>query len=1153
MELAGLIQKLKQQEKVCVAGLRSLSKAYALSKLFLETRRPLCVILPHSKDALSLFEDLKFFLRESDLLYFQGIDMLPYYGLSPNPDIMAERQAVLYKLACRETPYLLVSSLSAALHYLPPKEIFIDHYYHLKCGQEIDLKAFEKDLITAGYRNVPIVEDPGTFSRRGGILDIFSPHHETGHRIELFGDEIESIRKFHLETQRSRESLQEIELIAANQVVADTEKMTQVLTQFKKRADDLDIPKPYRASFVDAVKEGLQPVSQETYLPLFYEKLVSLQAYLPRSVLMIHFDTQEIQQQLETHLADIKHAFETCETIEKVISPDELVIQELVELGSVQLGIETLASPESDFIFQTETHESLRHELKLQTLNEDWLGPLKQRIHTWQKENYHLLITASSHPQYLRLKDLLERADYKVKKWTRDFEHFLSREPDAAIYLQEAKLNEGLLWPAESLVVLTDQEIFGKKIKKRHKKEKQSEAFNTFEELKSGDYIVHEEHGLGQYQDLVHLDLGGLKNDFLLIEYLGGDKLYLPVYRLNLVSRYQSGETGMPILDKLGGFTWEKTLSKVKKSIKALAGQLLKLYAERATLQGFAFDQGAVMMEEFEASFPFEETPDQDRAIQEVLTDMREPMPMDRLVCGDVGYGKTEVAMRAAYQAVLCGKQVLLIVPTTVLAGQHYQSFLERFEQTSVNIKMLSRFLTPKDQKQVIQDLFAGRVDIAIGTHRLLSADVACKDLGLLIIDEEHRFGVAHKEKIKHLKRQVDVLTLTATPIPRTLNMSLSGVRDLSLINTPPADRLSIRTFVADFNESLIREAIMREIGRGGQVYFLHNEVKSIYLMLDRLKQMVPEAKIGVGHGQMKESDLEKVMLNFVNHEINVCLCTTIIESGLDVPKANTMIINRADKLGLAQLYQIRGRVGRSNVRAYCYLLSPEEKTLSKKARARLEVLQRYTELGSGFKIASHDMELRGVGNFLGEEQSGQVASVGYEMYTRLLDEAIMELQGQSLSQAPDPELKLRISSSIPEDYVVETSQRLTLYKRLAMANDAEKVEKISEEIEDRFGPLPVDCVNLVLTMKLHALAKGAWLRVLRQETRRWVLAFDPNAPLNMDKLKIRCDQEPGRFKWISPFELAMGFKEGKEEASFESIQQLLLYIGQELMQSFAA
>ncbi|HEY4744381.1 MAG TPA: transcription-repair coupling factor, partial [Desulfuromonadaceae bacterium] len=690
-----------------------------------------------------------------------------------------------------------------------------------------------------------------------------------------------------------------------------------------------------------------------------------------------------------------------------------------------------------------------------------------------------------------------------------------------AITLLLGEISRGFRLPHSRLALVAEEELFGKRVRRRGVSEvRKKQILASLAELKPGDHMVHVDHGIALYRGLQHISVAGIGGDFLLLEYAGGDKLYLPVDRLGLVQRYTGPEGSQPALDKLGGTGWEKSKGKARKAIEELAGELLEIYAQRQIQQGFAFSPPDEMYREFEAAFAWEETPDQLSAIQDVLADMQHSRPMDRLVCGDVGYGKTEVALRGAFKAALDGKQVGILVPTTILAQQHYETFHERLKEYPVTVEVLSRFRTPKEQRTILERLKKGEIDIIIGTHRLLQRDVVFKDLGMVIIDEEQRFGVKDKERLKAFRAVVDVMTLTATPIPRTLYLSMMGIRDLSIIDTPPVDRLAVKTFVARFSEEMIREAVMRELRRGGQVFFVHNRVQTIAKRAEQLAAIVPEARISVGHGQMGEHELERVMLDFMHGQTNLLLCTTIIESGLDIPNANTLIVDRADTFGLSQLYQLRGRVGRSSQRGYAYLLVPGESTLTTDARERLKILQDISELGAGFRIATHDMEIRGAGDVLGSRQSGTVTEIGFELYNQMLEETICRLRGEEMTERVEPEINLKVPAFIPEAYIGDTGQRLVIYKRLTQAESEEDVLDVQNEVTDRFGAYPLATAYLFEIMRLRVLLKRLLVRQIDYDGKNVIIAFHPRTPAPPDTIIAMMRDEPRKYQFTPDYKL---------------------------------
>ena len=709
-----------------------------------------------------------------------------------------------------------------------------------------------------------------------------------------------------------------------------------------------------------------------------------------------------------------------------------------------------------------------------------------------------------------------------------------------AVKVMQGPLDRGFTWATEGFAIITEEEILGTRPRRPRKKSISGEFINSFKDLASGDPVVHIDHGIGIYRGIEHITVDGISNDFLVIEYQNEDKLYIPVDRIHRVQKYLGTEDKPPRLDRLGGKSWETSKRKAEESIRQMAEELLQIYALRKLKQGYSFSPPDEFYKEFEATFPFEETPDQLEAISEVLADMARPRPMDRLICGDVGFGKTEVAIRAAFKAVMDGKQVAMLVPTTILAEQHYQTFKERFSSYPVFIETLSRFKTRSQQKKIIENLKKGKVDIIIGTHRLLQQDIAFRDLGLLIIDEEHRFGVRHKEKLKKLRTSVDVLSLSATPIPRTLHMSLMGIRDLSTIETPPRERYVVETYICKFDEEIIRTAITRELGREGQVFFVHNRVKTIYNMANLIRKLVPEANVGVAHGQMHERELEKVMEKFVRKEINVLVCSTIIESGLDIPSANTIIINRADRFGLAQIYQLRGRVGRADRQAYAYLLIPGKHLITREAEKRFRALLNFTELGSGFRVALNDLQIRGGGNLLGAAQSGHVAAIGYELYVDLVQKTIRKLRGEMVEEAPEPEIDLRLSAFIPESYVPDINQRLFLYKRLASGRNKSEIKEVALEMRDRFGPLPPEVNNLLNVTLIKLWLKKLHVTKLTQNKKQFVLSIAKSTPLEPEAIFAVINKFPRQISISPEQKLIIGSIDGNTDKDFEFLKLIL-------------
>ncbi len=1080
------------------------SSAYLLSRLILEGPKRTYLFMGESgKEALRFQRDLEFYLgsfAKEEVAFFPPLDVLPFTNLSPHHDITCDRLKTLYRLA-QTPPSFIATTATAMLPYLPPKDLLL-YPLKIKAGEERDRDDFFKWLSERGYQNVPLVIDRGNFSVRGFIVDLFSPLHPYPLRIEWTGDLVESIREFDPQDQRTLASREEATVIPVRDVILNDETVEIFSKKIRQVAEKNDLPRPLWGPYLEKVRHKIPFSGIETYLPLFYEHPTTFWNWLPQETVLVAHDFKSLLPAIREHFEEIETLTHDKKTI---MEPAEVRLTEKEWVSRVGF------TEPNAFSFTVETHEDIRREIERNRKNLEPLAPLARRLNQWLSTDAVFLVASSKH-QALRLRDLLKNYfPHEIPILEKEFTEIIP-EP-SRLHILIGELSSGFRLPDQKITIVTEEEIFGQKIRKKERGGVTGIGLSSFAELKIGDPIVHKEHGIGIYQGLTHLAIEGVENDFLIIEYAGeyagGDKLYLPVYRMNLVQRYKGSEGGSPRIDKMGGTNWSKIRGKAEKYIRELAGELLNLYAARTAGVGFAFSPPNELFETFEATFPYEETPDQEQAISDVLQDMQKNKPMDRLVLGDVGYGKTEVALRAAFKAIIDGKQVVLLVPTTLLALQHYERFLERFRDYPVTVEMISRFRSTTEQKKIIGDTAAGKMDILIGTHRLLQPDVSFKDLGLLIIDEEHRFGVSHKEKIKKLRKNVDVLTLSATPIPRTFYMSLVGLRGISIIETPPTDRLAIRTFVMPFEEEIIREAILRELKRGGQVFFVHNEVQTIGKMKEHLHQLVPEATIEIGHGQMDEKDLEDVMIGFSHQKFNILLCTTIIESGIDIPTANTIIMNNADRFGLAQIYQLRGRVGRGNHRAYAYLLVPPEKSLTAEARRRLEILQRFSDLGSGYHIANYDLEIRGAGNLLGGEQSGQMTAIGYELYTELLDAAVRELKGQKVLDEIDTELHFRIPAFLPEDYIPDPPVRLELYRRLASLSEEPEVYEAEDEMRDRFGPLPLEVENLLELSAIKALAKKLRIKQIRYDGKHFVYAFDPSSPLPPELLTQRIKKDP--------------------------------------------
>jgi transcription-repair coupling factor (superfamily II helicase) len=1035
------------------------------------------VVTRDTQRAHALEDELKVFAGELAVLHFPDWETLPYDVFSPHPDVVSQRIATLYRLPST-TRGVLVVPVATMMQRIAPQTHINGSGLVLRRGQKLDLAVEQRRLEAAGYRNVPQVAEPGDFAVRGALIDIYAMGADEPYRVELFDDEIESIRSFDAETQRSQQQVESVDLLPGREFPLTEDAAKNFRSRLRERFP-IDIR---RCPLYQDMKEGVTPGGIEYYLPLFFEQTATLFDYVADGALFVlgdgvleaadHFWTQTAER-YDQRAHDIERP---------VLPPTELYLppEHLRERLNKQIRVDVVATghehalslgsqPAPDLPLNRKGEEpgtSLRH----------FLASYKGRI----------LIAADSAGRREALIEQLAAAGTRpllVDGW-RDF---LARadDKDARFAITVASLEQGFALDQPLLTVLTERELFGERVRTDRKRRRGAardpeSIIRDLTELSIGSPIVHIDHGVGRYQGLVSLDVGDMPGEFLTIEYAKGDRLYVPVAQLGLVSRYTGTAPELAPLHSLGGDAWERARKKAAEKVRDVAAELLAIYAQREARQGESMPVDRQLLEEFASSFPFEETPDQQNAIDAVIVDLAAPRAMDRVVCGDVGFGKTEVALRAAFAAATAGKQVAVLVPTTLLAQQHYRNFADRFADWPVRVDVLSRFRSKKDVEAALARLADGQIDVIIGTHKLLQPDIKFKNLGLVIVDEEQRFGVRQKEQLKKLRAEVDLLTLTATPIPRTLNMAMNGLRDLSIIATPPAHRTAVRTLISSWQPALIREAIQRELARGGQVYFLHNEVDSIERTARELGELVPEARIHIAHGQMPERELEQVMADFHRQRFNVLVCTTIIESGIDIPTANTIVVNRADRFGLAQLHQLRGRVGRSHHRAYAYLIVPDRKAMTGDAEKRLEALASLEELGAGFTLATHDLEIRGAGEMLGEEQSGQIQEVGYGLYTELLERAVRALKSGKvpdfdLTSEHETEVELHVPSLIPEDYLPDVHARLTLYKRIASARNDDALRELQVEMIDRFGLLPDPTKHLfaVATLKLQATPLG--------------------------------------------------------------------------------
>ena len=1102
---------LSRRARVDVTGVRGCATAAVVAALVEKGKRQVVLVVSDLDAARRAADEVGFFLKErveeseetgeGGVLVFAANDTSPYADVNPDRRAAMGRMSTLAHLAMKRPWRVLVVPAAGLARKVPARAEVALHTRSIVAEEEMDRDALAAHLVEAGYLRVPVVEDPGSFAVRGALMDVWPPNLEKPVRVELYGDMVIGIDPFDPDDQKSKkgQKLASVSLPPATEAILSKANVARARQRILDIADSIDLPTTKARALVENVTAGRSFFGADGYLPAYYEELEPLFAYLPEVTLAVDDPgavsaalKEELERAERDHAArDRQVSFAPTAFYGHVDLTERplVVMHRMATMG--ETGLESVTDP---LELAALDHEDLARAVKASRASKGktgTLGPLVRRIAHWQSHGLRVVIVARAETQAERLGGLL-------------------RHQGVSAEIVTGSLSRGVVLPAEGLALVTEEEVFGARVRRREKREK-GVARTFLEDLRNlavGDFIVHVEHGIGRYLGLVHKDVGGLVVDLLVVEYAANDKLYLPVYRLNQIQKYSGGENAAPKLDRLGGSTFSRTKQRARKEVRKMADELLRLYAERQAQERNALPAIDDEYRAFEATFPFDETPDQARAIDEVNSDLDKGRPMDRLVCGDVGFGKTEVAIRAAFRVAMSGKQVALLCPTTVLAQQHFRTFEARLKDYPVTVRAMSRFQSDKAQKETAALLKDGKLDIVVGTHRLLSKDVHFKDLGLLIVDEEQRFGVVHKERIKQMRTHVDVVTLTATPIPRTLQMAIGGLRDLSLITTPPTDRRAVRTIVTRMDEQVLTDAIHREVSRGGQVFYVYNRVEGLYEKAQKLQDLVPTARIAVGHGQMtraaKEGEsgaLEKTMTDFVEGRYDVLCSTAIIESGLDIPRANTIVIDRADMFGLAQLYQLRGRVGRAKERAYCYLIVPPFDAMTDEARSRIEALERHTELGSGFHIASLDLELRGAGDLLGAEQSGTVASVGFDLFCQMLEEAASELRGQVMVHDVDPELSFDVSALLPEDYVADVGVRLSLYKRLASAEDEAHVGEIAVEMEDRFGPPPEEALRLVQLMTLKTELRR--LRVLGCEANSRVVTLHLREDTPLDPKKI--------------------------------------------------
>ncbi len=1149
---------LEDRGAALLGGVEGAGRAFALARLWLAAERTVLAVCPTLAVAETLARDLDFFLAGgvssgSPVRLFPAYEVSPYQELDPPPEVTARRLAVLWELMAGERPLLVVTSASAAASRLCPPEHLLDNYLELSPGLRLEREALVVALAAGGYTPVPLVEQVGDCAVRGSVVDFFGPLLDDPVRVEFFGDEVESLRRFDPADQRSQLPLQQAALIPCSPVDLSPAAADRAIKRLRALAREEGLSTRRLAELVEKIELRAPFTGQESLLPIYYQNAGDLFSYLPDDAWHVVVEPAEVTQRLISQSAELGEQFDDAREEGRVVlappmlrrTPEQMALRlegrPRLLCRALALGLEG-ESTAPLVKLKAATFPGLHQELK-----RGGEGSIISRFLAWvggqEEKGRATVLVCRSRSQVQRLAELLAEREVGVAIKGSAAQTWPLDPQGPGLTLMEGGLTAGFA-PAElPLVFITEDEVLGAPRVVRHKAPPRlSEMLAALDDLEPGDLVVHLDHGVARYEGLATVAVGAAESDFLHLVFAGGDKLYLPADRMGLISKYRGPEDSKPKLDRLGGHSWARTKGRAQKAVELIAHDLVELYAARSVAKGASFSPPDTGFREFEAGFPWEETPDQARAIEEVLADLGAARPMDRLICGDVGFGKTEVALRAAYLVAMQGKQVAFLVPTTVLAEQHYQTFVERLKDQPLEVESLSRFKNPAEQREVLAGIKGGTLDIVVGTHRLLQKDVEFKDLGLVVVDEEQRFGVKAKERLKKLRRLVDVLTLTATPIPRTLQMSLSGLRDLSVINTPPADRQAIKTYVAPFTPQAVREALERELAREGQVFFVHNRVQDIGKMARLVQRLAPAARVGVAHGQLPEKELERVMMAFVKKELDVLVCTTIIESGLDIPAANTIIINQAEKLGLSQIYQLRGRVGRSGQRAYAYLLVKSEQSLSRQAAKRLKALMDFTQLGSGFAIAMHDLQIRGAGNLLGEAQSGVAAEVGYELYLRLLEEAIARLKGEAPAEGPEPELKLGLPAHLPESYVPDPEVRLGLYRRLSAVRRPEDLEAVAGEMGDRFGPPPAPASNLLTGVSLKLLARGLGAERLDVSSDGLMAHFSRTDRLDLDRLLTMAQEEPQKVRVFPDGRVKLNLATGTPP--LEQARQFLQYLG---------
>jgi len=1120
-----------------VNGLSQSGRGYFIDSLYEEVGKSLLILVGSDVEAKDIYEDIS--LYSTSVYYFPTKEVVFYNIDAVSGDLRWERLKILREMV-RKSRKIIVTSIEALAARYTPLKLFKSGIFKLTLGDTIDFSKIEKELVQSGYERADMVEEKGQFSIRGGIFDIFPPGMSLPYRVELFGDEIDSIRSFNMDTQRSIDKVNSFEFYPAKEVILTSTKIEEGYKKieaeykevFNKQNDNKDLQRKLKevvGSNLESLKENWSFETIDSYINYFYEDTSSLLDYLEDPYILI-LDSQRCSGKLDSvyqeFIENYKGFLERGDILPgqgNLLLNKEEVINSIIR--NKLLVLSTLGTTNKNFLPKNIIEFN---QISLQNYHGQ-LDLLIDDIINKKKNGFSIIILSGTRPRGERLVTTLR--DRGIESVYRDMIPEINK---GEVIITFGNQLVGFEFPNLKICVISDKEIFGESKRKNLKHFKKGVGkLKSFTDLKLGDYVVHVNHGIGVYNGIKQLEVEGHKRDYLELYYGGEDKLYVPVEQLDMVQKYIGSEGRSPRINKLGGSEWTKAKIKARKAINEVAEELVKLYAMRSTLKGFSFNKDTQWQNQFEEEFPFQETVDQLSSIEDIKKDMESDKPMDRLLCGDVGYGKTEVALRAAFKAVMDSKQVALLVPTTILAEQHFNNMLQRFSDFPIKIDMLSRFRTQKQQKITLQALKEGNVDILIGTHKLLQKDILFKDLGLLIVDEEQRFGVSHKERIKELKKNIDVLTMTATPIPRTLHMSLTGVRDMSVIDTPPEERYPVQTYVVEFNDQLNRDAILREIGRGGQVYFVYNRVETIKEMAAYLGKLVPEAKIAIGHGQMTERELETVIVDFMKHKYDILVSTTIIETGMDIPNVNTMIICDSDKMGLSQLYQLRGRVGRSNRIAYAYLTYKKDRVLTEVAEKRLKAIKDFTELGSGFKIALRDLEIRGAGNMMGSAQHGHMSSIGYDLYCRMMEETVKLIHGEILKEKTETTIELKVDAYIPSEYIQDEGQKIEIYKKIAVISTKEELYDLQEEIEDRFSDIPKSVYNLMDIAVFRNIAGNYEISEIKEKGSQLIFKFERGDYLkeNIVEILIKNFGNKLSFRNLEKPTLIFSFDKDKKES----------------------